>query len=291
MKNNNINYLGPVPLQKTLLENFELYTSIFEDFIDSNFSPVKPYIPAIGRFLITATFYEDSFRIISQWADQVFYLWNYRHIPYFIVVSFLFLNILTMTIASTLLVMRKQSLIATVCLICVVISQGFFYGLFSEGTFLLRNFSVIGGLLLAFSDSIISDKRSLLTAGVPMIENKDPKKYFLLAGRILLVLLFVRFIIAGSWSFSKILLILVGSISCVSIVIGFKIKFSAILLGILLTIYDFSVNFYWSYGYQDPHRDFLKYEFFQTLSIVGGLLIIVNTGAGELSIDEKKKIY
>ena len=35
----------------------------------------------------------------------------------------------------------------------------------------------------------------------------------------------------------------------------------------------------------------LRYEFFQVLSIVGGLLLVVNAGAGEFSIDEKKKIY
>lgn len=287
--NNHNNSNNSEDTWKSLNEKFESYSSKVEDLVDAYSGPIKPYVPAIGRFLMVATFYEDAIRIISQWSDQIFYLNTYRHIPYFIVILFLLLNVIVMMIASTMLIGRKRPDVSTCVLIAVVISQGLFYGLFTEGSFLLRSFSVIGGLLLAFSDSIVKDRRSL--AGLPMADTKDNKRYFLLAGRIMLVLLFIGFTFSSSWTLGRFFIILIGSLACVSIVIGFKTKFSAVILGFLLSLYNISVNYFWAYGYRDPQRDFLKYEFFQTLSIVGGLLLIVNTGAGELSIDEKKKIY
>jgi ER-derived vesicles protein len=68
-----------------------------------------------------------------------------------------------------------------------------------------------------------------------------------------------------------------------------------------LSVVNVLINNFWSYE-NVTHRDFLKYylvpimcdnryDFFQTFSIVGGLLLLVNMGPGELSIDEKKKNY
>ena len=54
-------------------------TSKIEDWLDSLSEPVKPYLPAIGRFLIVVTFLEDALRILTQWTDQLVYLHDYRH--------------------------------------------------------------------------------------------------------------------------------------------------------------------------------------------------------------------
>ena len=54
-------------------------TSKIEDWLDSLSEPVKPYLPAIGRFLIVVTFLEDALRILTQWSDQLVYLHDYRH--------------------------------------------------------------------------------------------------------------------------------------------------------------------------------------------------------------------
>ncbi len=48
-----------------------------EDFVDIYSQPLRPHLPAIGRFLIVLTFLEDALRIITQWSDQIWYLQRY----------------------------------------------------------------------------------------------------------------------------------------------------------------------------------------------------------------------
>ncbi|KAK9249584.1 SURF4 family-domain-containing protein [Lipomyces tetrasporus] len=271
------------------LDAIRKQTNKIEELLDSFSGPIKPYLPAIGRFLIVATFIEDAVRIISQWSDQIFYLNSYRHMPYFITVVFLFCNVVAMIVGSVLVIARKYSVYAVGALLGVVISQAIGYGLIFEVKFFLRNLSVIGGLLMTLSDSFA--RRRIAFAGLPSVEDKDKQMYFQLAGRVLLIFLFLGFILSGNWSIARVLVSFVGLIACVMVVVGFKARLSAMLLVVILSLFNVLINHYWTYSSSHPNRDFLKYEHFQTLSIVGGLLLVVNTGAGKISIDEKKKIY
>lgn len=55
-------------------EKLRVIGSKVEDQIDSLSQPVRPYLPAVGRFLIVVTFLEDALRIVTQWSDQIWYL-------------------------------------------------------------------------------------------------------------------------------------------------------------------------------------------------------------------------
>lgn len=245
---------------------------------------IRPYLPGLARFFIVATFYEDSFRITSQWSDQIFYLHKWKRYPYFFVVLFLIGVTISMLVGATMLILRKQTVYATMILCSCIVSQAFVYGLFTGSSFVLRNISVIGGLLIAFSDSIVKNKTTF--GMLPELNSKDgrTKGYLLLTGRILIVLLFITFTLSKSW-FTVFLTI----INTVCFAIGYKTKLASITLGLILTFYNVTLNNYWFYD--QTKRDFLKYEFYQNLSIIGGLLLVTNTGAGEISVDEKKKIY
>lgn len=55
-------------------------------------TPIKPHLPAVSRFLIVATFYEDALRILWQWSDQVMYLEQARYFPKYAAPAFLGFN-------------------------------------------------------------------------------------------------------------------------------------------------------------------------------------------------------
>ncbi|KAI0200278.1 SURF4 family-domain-containing protein [Astrocystis sublimbata] len=271
------------------LDAIRAQTSKIEDVLDSLSEPVKPYLPAIGRFLIVVTFLEDALRILTQWSDQLVYLNSYRHIPSGLTHIFLIVNVLAMVSCSVLVITRKYSDYAVAGLMGVVVTQALGYGLIFDLNFFLRNLSVIGGLVMVLSDSWVRKTKAF--AGLPTLDEKDRKMYFQLAGRVLLIFLFVGFVFSGEWSLWRVIVSGIGLVACVMVVVGFKAKFSATLLVVILSVFNLLVNNFWTLHEHHPHKDFAKYDFFQILSIVGGLLLLVNSGPGQFSIDEKKKVY
>lgn len=81
---------------------------------------------------------------------------------------------------------------------------------------------------------------------------------FLLAGRVLLIFLFLGFVLQGTWSIGRALLSLIGLIACVMVAVGFKAKWSATFLVLTLSIFNVAVNNWWSVHSAHPARDFLK---------------------------------
>merc|ERR1712062_794366 len=106
-----------------------------------------------------------------------------------------------------------------------------------------------------------------LFAGVPSLGENKPKMYLQLAGRILLVFMFLT-LLRFEMSAMQIIQNLVGSLLMVLVTIGYKTKLSALVLVTWLNI--------------------LKFYFFQTLSVIGGLLMVVSLGPGGVSMDEQK---
>lgn len=228
------------------------------------------YLPAIGRFLIVVTFLEDALRIITQWNDQLLYLHDWRKstthpptqyapamltcvvsaVPNGLTHLFLIVNVLAMISCSTLVIARKYSDYAVGGLIGVVVTQALGYGLIFDLNFFLRNLSVMGGLLMVLSDSWV--RKSKAFAGLPSVDEKDRKMYFQLAGRVLLIFLFIGFVFSGTWSIWRVIVAALGFVACVMVIVGFKAKFSAIMLVVILSIFNLLVNNFWTVRIPQP---------------------------------------
>jgi len=160
---------------------------------------------------------------------------------------FLGLNVIFMLAGSALVIGRKHSEYAVGGLLGVVVTQAFGYGLIFDLNFFLRNLSVVGGLLMVLSDSF--HRKKFAFAGLPQIDEKDRKVYFQLAGRVLLVFLFIGFVFSGEWTISRILVSLVGLVACVMVIVGFKAKWSAVMLVVILSIFNVLINNFWTVGF------------------------------------------
>ncbi len=79
-----------------------------------------------------------------------------------------------MLIGSGAVITKNHTEYAVGGLLGVVIMQAVGYGLIFDLNFFLRNLSVIGGLVMVFSDSMYT--RKALFAGLPSLSETDRKK-------------------------------------------------------------------------------------------------------------------
>jgi uncharacterized membrane protein YphA (DoxX/SURF4 family) len=172
-------------------------------------------------------------------ADILLYI-----VPRGITHIFLIVNVIAMVSCSILIISRKYSEQAVMGLIGVVVTQALGYGLIFDLNFFLRNLSVMGGLLMVLSDSWV--RKKFAPAGLPMMDEGNRKMYFQLAGRVLLIFLFIGFVFAGDWSLGRIVVICIGLVACVMVVVGFKAKWSAIILVMILSVFNVFVNNFWT---------------------------------------------
>jgi uncharacterized membrane protein YphA (DoxX/SURF4 family) len=88
-----------------------------------------------------------------------------------------------------------------------------------------------------------------------------------------------------------IVLEIIGGLLMAAVAIGFNTKLCALILVMLLTVQNTMGNAFWMEPAHSSIYDYKKYDFFQTLSVIGGLLYVVALGPGGLALDEAKKKY
>ncbi|KAJ6638988.1 Surfeit locus protein 4 like [Pseudolycoriella hygida] len=262
------------------------YIAKTEDIADQVIRKGKYVLPTLARLCLIATFLEDGLRMYFQWNEQREYMDMSWGCGKFLATVFVIVNLFGQLGGCIMVMGRLKVEIACGLLFFIVVLQTVAYSILWDLQFLLRNLALIGALLLVLAESRV-EGRSLF-AGVPSLGENKPKNVMQLAGRCLLVFMFIT-LIRFELSFMQIVQDIVGSILMILVAIGYKTKLAALTLVLLLTLLNLYHNAWWTIPAYKPLRDFLKYDFFQTLSVIGGLLMIVSLGPGGVSMDEHKK--
>lgn len=259
---------------------------VAEDFADEVLRHGKHILPTLARLCLVSTFLEDGIRMWMQWNEQRDYMNVSWGIGWFLASAFVVINLLGQMAGSIMVLARFRVDAACGLLFFIVFIQTVAYSILWDLHFLLRNLSLVGALLLLIAESRIEGKS--LFAGIPNLGENKPKNYLQLTGRILLVFMFIT-VVKLEMSFLQILQNIIASALMILVTVGFKTKLSALVLVLWLTCVNFYINTWWTIPSYKPMRDFLKYDFFQTLSVIGGLLMVVYLGPGGVSMDEHKK--
>ncbi|XP_065169783.1 surfeit locus protein 4 homolog [Atheta coriaria] len=259
-----------------------------EDVVDQVIRKSKHILPTVARLCLIATFLEDGLRMWFQWSEQREYMNMSWGCGVFLATLFVFVNLVGQLGGCVMVLIRYKVSIACGVLFSIVVLQTLAYSILWDLQFLLRNLALIGALLLVLAEG--RGEAKSLFAGVPNMGENKPKNYLQLTGRILLAFMFFT-IIRFEFNPLQLVIDLLGSVLMVMVTIGYKTKLSALILVILLNLLNFTYNSWWDIPEYKPLRDFLKYDFFQTLSVIGGLLMIVYLGPGDVSMDERKKRF
>jgi len=259
-----------------------------EDLADNVLRHTKYILPTLARLCLVSTFIEDGFRMYMQWGEQRDYIASTWSCGSFLATLFVIINMFGQLGACGGVLLRKQVQYCCFTLFIIISIQTVAYSILWDMKFLGRNLALVGAVLLLLAESKAEKKQSF--AGVPQLDSTSPKSYLQLGGRVLLVFMFLTLVHFTMHPLDVIQNIVgIGLMGLVCV--GYKTKLSAMVLVCWLFMLNIYQNQFWRYSSTRAMHDFLKYDFFQTLSVIGGLLMLVALGPGGVSVDERKKLY
>ena len=167
-------------------------------------------------------------------------------------------------LGSVVLVLTRVK-IASACLtlFMVIATQTVAYSILWDFQFLFRNLALTGALLLVMAESRVVGKS--LSYGVPSLGTDNAKTALQLAGRILLVFMFLT-LLRFELHLGQMVQNLVGAGLILLVAIGFKTKLSSLLLVTWLNAINFTFNAWWLVPVNKPLRG--KYQIILHLCLV-----------------------
>lgn len=221
-----------------------------------------------------------------QWSEQCDYIDSIWNCGYLLVLFFVFFNLLGQLIGCVLVLSRNFVQYVCFGFFGIIVLQMIVYSILWDLKFLMRNLVLGGGLLLFLVEFCFEGKSMFV--GVFIMCESFFKQYMQFGGRVLLVLMFMIFFYFDV-SFFFIVQNIVGIVLMILVVIGFKIKLVVLIFVVWFFVINVYFNVFWIILVYKFMYDFLKYDFFQIMLVIGGLFLVVVLGFGGVFMDEKKK--
>jgi len=265
----------------------------------------------VGRLFLVSTFIEDGIRMWHQWHDHKDYIgksWSFSDkIATFIVL----VNLVGQCLCGVLVLLRILVTPSVLLLSVIVILQTIVYSIIQDAKFLMRHLAMIGALCLLLAEHQHrqqKEKDKKVAPGLPILEEKKPKDALQLFGRVFLVLLFCT-LLHFNKDMSKdaqgpdqvpdhffdavgikkeMISDAVGLFLVILIAVGLRTRLCSFILIIWMVTLNFIVNDFWDHSNTSVMYDFKRYDFFQTLTVVGGLNLLLALGPGTIALDDKK---
>jgi len=247
---------------------------------------IWPWLPVVARLLLVLTFIEDASRIFLELSSQISFLSSEYLLPS-VIAGILIVSTTTISLAGSFLVItQKKEQIGAYLLIFFLFYQQVIYGRHSpiaSGNigFLFRNLCLAGCFLLLAVQRRIKEGQTALP-GVPDAgERSTYVEYIQVAARCLLVLLSLEFLTTLGPIGSLLTLPVIGAV-----LVGYRVPVSGSLLFLAYFLHNVLNSAFWASS-SEFTRDVKRYEFTQTLSIMGGILLLIVAGPGTYSVDQK----
>merc|ERR1711988_382283 len=270
--------------------------------VETRWSPkaMQRVLGTLGPILLVITFLEDGLRVMTRWSEQMNYLTSTRQgmgfSSWFAVIALI--TSIILQIGGSLLVLQgdkipqlegKNVKVGGGALLAFLLLQPIMYGQHTDMDFMCRTLTLAGGLALLWQhDMQKQGAKADMFAGLPEagVTSQNSQELVQLVGRTLITLIFFYQMFEQAAKSHAGFLHWVGAIVtcgiCAFVLLGFKAKAAGVLLLVLLGIGNMVMHPFWSVK---PHMyDFTKFYFFQTLSVMGGLMLLILHGPGGLSV-------
>jgi ER-derived vesicles protein len=268
------------------MKNRKIIIGDLEEKAEFIFKHARKVLFHFARLSLVSTFVEDSIRMWYQWDDQRDYLCEAWSFHYLFGTLFVIINLFGQLIPCCFIILRKRVNEACYALMGTIFIQTIVYRVLWELQFVLRNLSVMGAILMILVEN--QPHAKCLFAGLPMTGENKPKNLMQFIGRLLLIIMYLTLIKLDFYPF-HVFTDIFGTFLIILVAIGYKTKLSALTLSTILTLINYFGNPFWQIPPDKPLFDYIKFDFFQTQCVIGGLLFVALLGPGSVSIDEHKK--